>query len=63
VGAQCRAAARRCSLRFAGIDIKRTPEGRHVFLELNSSPIYLDVEWKLGHPISRAIAELALGRR
>lgn len=63
VVAQCRAAARLCGLRFAGIDIKRTAEGRHVFLELNSSPIYLDVEWKLGHPISRAIAELTLGRR
>lgn len=60
---QCRAAARKCGLRFAGIDIKRTADGRFVFLELNSSPIYLDVEWKLGHPISRAVAELTLGRR
>ncbi len=63
VVAQCRAAARLCGLRFAGLDIKRTADGRFVFLELNSSPIYLDVEWKLGHPISRAIAELTLGRR
>lgn len=60
---QCRAAARKCGLRFAGIDIKRTADGRFVFLELNSSPIYLDVEWKLGHPISQAVAELTLGRR
>lgn len=58
----CRRAARQVGLTFAGIDIKRTPEGRWVFLELNSSPIYLDVELKLGHPISRAIAELTLGR-
>lgn len=63
VVAQCRAAARTCGLRFAGIDIKRAPDGRWIFLELNSSPIYLDVELKLGHPISRAIAELATGRR
>jgi hypothetical protein len=28
-----------------------------VFLELNSSPISLDVEVKLGHPIRRAIAK------
>ncbi|MEN9798823.1 MAG: hypothetical protein RL653_2519 [Pseudomonadota bacterium] len=63
VVAQCRAAARTCGLRFAGIDIKRAPDGRWVFLELNSSPIYLDVELKLGHPISRAIAELATGAR
>lgn len=60
---QCRAAARKCGLRFAGIDLKHTPDGRFVFLELNSSPIYLDVELKLGHPISKAIAELTLGLR
>ena len=58
VVAQCRRAARTCGLQFVGIDIKRAPDGRWVFLELNSSPIYLDVEWKLGHPISRAIAKL-----
>ncbi len=60
---QCRKAARRCGLLFAGIDIKRAPDGRWVFLELNSSPIYLDVELKLGHRISHAIAELVLGLR
>ncbi|MEW5742692.1 MAG: hypothetical protein AB1938_27490 [Myxococcota bacterium] len=59
----CRDAARACGLLFAGIDIKRTPGGEWVFLELNSSPIYLDVEFKLGHPISRALAELVTGRR
>lgn len=58
----CRGAARLCNLSFAGIDIKRTASGEWVFLELNSSPIYLDVEWKLGHRISRAIAELCAGR-
>lgn len=54
----CRKAARDCGLLFAGIDIKHQPGGEWVFLELNSSPIYLDVELKLGHPISAAIAEL-----
>jgi glutathione synthase/RimK-type ligase-like ATP-grasp enzyme len=63
VVASCRAAARTCGLPFAGVDIKRTADGRYVFLELNSSPIYLDVELKLGHPISRAVAELVVGRR
>lgn len=58
----CRKAARKCGLAFAGIDIKRAPGGEWVFLELNSSPIYLDVELKLGHPISRAIAELVVGQ-
>jgi glutathione synthase/RimK-type ligase-like ATP-grasp enzyme len=51
----CREAARACGLTFAGIDIKHEGDD-WVFLELNSSPIYLDVELKLGHPISRAIA-------
>lgn len=56
----CRRAARECGLLFAGIDLKRTPSGEYVFLELNSSPIYLDVELKLGHPISAAIARLVV---
>ncbi len=61
IQALCRKAARACNLRFAGIDIKHVPgSDRWVFLELNSSPIYLDVELKLGHPISRAIARLAV---
>lgn len=59
----CREAARACGLLFAGIDLKRTARGEWVFLELNSSPIYLDVELKRGHPISRAVAELVLARR
>ncbi len=52
----CRRAARECGLVFAGIDIKQQGDD-WVFLELNSSPIYLDVERKLGHPISEAIAK------
>lgn len=63
VQAKCREAARKCGLVFAGIDIKRAPSGEWVFLEINSSPIYLDVELKLGHPISRAITELVVGKR
>ncbi|MHB8877713.1 MAG: ATP-grasp domain-containing protein [Myxococcaceae bacterium] len=59
VAAFCRKAARACGLSFAGIDIKRTPT-EWVFLELNSSPIYLDVEVKLGHPITRALAKLVV---
>jgi len=57
----CRQAARACGLRFTGIDIKHTNDDEWIFLELNSSPIYLDVERKLGDPISAALAELLLG--
>ncbi|MDC0711471.1 ATP-grasp domain-containing protein [Stigmatella sp. ncwal1] len=51
----CREAARACGLTLAGIDLKHHGD-QFVFLELNSSPIYLDVEQKQGHAISRAIA-------
>ena len=51
----CRAAARACGLTFAGIDLKQRAKD-FVFLELNSSPIYMDVELKMGHRISRALA-------
>ena len=51
----CRAAAA-CGLRFAGLDLKHR-DGNWVFLELNSSPIYLDVERKMGHPISKQLAD------
>lgn len=51
----CRKAARECGLEFAGIDIKQQGDD-WVFLELNSSPIYLDVERKLGHGITAALA-------
>jgi glutathione synthase/RimK-type ligase-like ATP-grasp enzyme len=63
IRALCHQAARECGLVLAGIDIKRTAAGEWVFLELNSSPIYLDVERKLGDPISGALAELLLGWR
>lgn len=57
----CRKAAKLCGLVFAGIDIKHHGDD-WVFLELNSSPIYMDVELKLGHRISKAIAELLVER-
>jgi glutathione synthase/RimK-type ligase-like ATP-grasp enzyme len=57
----CRKAARALDLAFAGIDIKHHGDD-WVFLELNSSPIYLDVERKLGHPISAAIARYLVDR-
>lgn len=61
---QCLAAARACKLHFAGIDIKHQGDD-WVFLELNSSPNYLDVERKLGHPITAQLVDsvLALARR
>ncbi|MBN1207201.1 MAG: hypothetical protein JXB05_20115 [Myxococcaceae bacterium] len=51
----CRAAARACGLTFAGFQLKQRGND-FVFLELNSTPGYLEVELQLGHRISRAIA-------
>ncbi|MGF1548650.1 MAG: RimK family alpha-L-glutamate ligase [Thiotrichales bacterium] len=67
VQAQCVAATGALGLRFAGIDLKHTVRGEFCFLECNSSPIYLDVERKLGHPITerlcRALLRAAAPRR
>jgi glutathione synthase/RimK-type ligase-like ATP-grasp enzyme len=61
VEAICKGAARACGLPFTGIDIKHTAEDGWFFLELNSSPTYMDVERKTGDPISRALAQFLLG--
>lgn len=50
-------AMRLCGLRFSGIDWKRTKNDEWVMLECNSSPIYLDVEHKMGDPITAALAD------
>lgn len=52
---QCRRAAALLGLRYTGIDIKYTPDEEYYMLECNSSPIYLDVEYKLKHPITEAL--------
>jgi hypothetical protein len=57
IAAACARATRALDLRFAGIDVKRTASGEHVILEVNSSPIYLDVEEKMNHPITRRLCE------
>lgn len=58
IAEMCVRAMRLCGLRFSGIDLKHTPEGEWVFLECNSSPIYLDVEQKTGAPITARMADL-----
>lgn len=52
----CTRATASVGLQFAGVDIKLTNGGEYYFLECNSSPIYLDVELKLNHPITQALA-------
>jgi glutathione synthase/RimK-type ligase-like ATP-grasp enzyme len=43
--------------RYGGLDLKRVDKNWFVFLECNNSPIYLDVERKLGHPITDVLTE------
>jgi glutathione synthase/RimK-type ligase-like ATP-grasp enzyme len=57
----CRRAARALDLVWAGIDLRRTPEGRHVFLEANPSPMFLGFEAGAGLPLTDTLAALLLG--
>jgi glutathione synthase/RimK-type ligase-like ATP-grasp enzyme len=48
---------------YAAIDLRRRPDGEHVFLEVNPSGQWLFVERRTGLPITAALAELlARGR-
>ena len=49
------------SLNYGAIDIILTPDGRHVFLELNPSGEFFWLERSPGLPISEAIADLLVG--
>jgi glutathione synthase/RimK-type ligase-like ATP-grasp enzyme len=49
------------SLNYGAIDIILTPDGRHVFIELNPCGEFFWLERAPGLPISDAIAELLLG--
>jgi hypothetical protein len=49
-------------LNFATVDLIHTPDGRWVFLEVNSVSFFDHVERHAGLPISAAVADLLLGR-
>jgi glutathione synthase/RimK-type ligase-like ATP-grasp enzyme len=52
-------------LEYAAIDLRRRPDGRWAFLELNPAGLWLFVEQRLGLPITAAVAGrlVALSRR
>lgn len=60
VTAMCLRAARELELLWTGIDLRRTPEGRYVFLEANPSPMFLGFESRSGLPLTEALAALLL---
>jgi glutathione synthase/RimK-type ligase-like ATP-grasp enzyme len=52
-----RALMDRLGLVYGAIDMRRTPRGEHVFLEVNTAGEFLFVEERTGQPISRALAD------
>lgn len=57
---RCQAYLREAGLLLAGIDLIATPDGRYVFLEANSSPMYLEIERRTRHPITFEICTALL---
>jgi glutathione synthase/RimK-type ligase-like ATP-grasp enzyme len=51
---------RRLGLVYGAIDLRRTPDGRHVFLEINPAGQWLFVEAATRQPIAKALARLLL---
>ncbi len=49
---------RRLGLVYGAIDMRRTPEGRHVFLEINPAGQWLFVEDRTGQPITEALCSV-----
>jgi glutathione synthase/RimK-type ligase-like ATP-grasp enzyme len=49
---------RRLGLVYGAIDMRRTPDGRYVFLEINPAGQWLFIEERTGQTISAALARL-----
>lgn len=47
----------RLGLIYGAIDVRRTPEGEHVFLEVNTGGEFLFIEERTGQPIAQAVAD------
>lgn len=48
----------RMRLRYGAVDMRRTPDGRYVFLEINPAGQWIFVEEKTGQPMTDAMARL-----
>lgn len=63
---QCVRIASTLGLAYGGIDLVETPNGEHVFLEINSLPAWLWLEDATRFPITKTVAdhlERSIGRR
>lgn len=58
VAGWCVRVARKLDLLWTGIDLRRTPEGRYVFLEANPSPMFMGFESRCGLPLTEALTGL-----
>jgi len=58
---RCVQLAERLELPLAGIDLRRTRDGRHVCFEVNPSPAFSFYEQRTGLPIAAAIARYLAG--
>lgn len=61
VGQRCLALAAALGLGFAGIDLRRTPDGEYVCFEVNPSPAFSFYEEATGQPIADALARYLAG--
>jgi hypothetical protein len=61
VACACREIARALDLAWTGIDLRRTPDGRHIFLEANPSPMFLGFEERCGLPLTDLLVDLLTG--
>ncbi len=60
VTASLHALMRKLGLVYGAIDMRQTPEGEFVFLEINPAGQWLFVEERTGQPITQALADLML---
>jgi glutathione synthase/RimK-type ligase-like ATP-grasp enzyme len=62
VAALCVLLARGLDLVLAGIDLKETPGGDYICLEVNPAPAFIFYEAATRQPISTAVARILAGR-
>jgi glutathione synthase/RimK-type ligase-like ATP-grasp enzyme len=57
VEAGLRALMARLGLVYGAVDLRRTPAGEHVFLEVNTAGEFLFIEQRTGQPITQAMVD------
>lgn len=61
IGRGLRAVLERLGLLYGAFDLRRTPEGEHVFLEVNPFGRWTFVELRTGQPITDAVVDALVG--